>query len=265
MKPASKRKRAFSLSIASTCALVGIGEIGQMGQVAHASTTFLGDPINYSFGTVQVQITTDGSGKITQIDTPQYSRSGANGSYANYAIPILVKEALAAQSATIQGVSGASYISRGWITSLASAIAKVGSVTTSTTPTPVVTPSKPAASATPVSPTTAPTIAPTIPAASGEHEGGEHEGGEHEGGEGGEEAPRPRPTPTPKAKPTAPAPAATPTATPTASPISPVAPIILKPGAGVIQKSITCVKGATKKVIKGIAPKCPPGFTLKKP
>ena len=242
MKLVSKRKRALSLSIASTCALVGIGEIGQ---VAHASTTFLGDPTTYFYGTVQVQITTDGSGKITQIDTPQYSRSGANGSYANYAIPILVKEALAAQSATIQGVSGASYISRGWITSLASAIAKVGSVTTSTTPTPVVTPSKPAASATPVTP-----IAPTIPAASGEHEGGEHEGG-------GEEASRQRPTPTPKAKPTAPV--------ATASPISPVAPIILKPGAGVIQKSITCVKGATKKVIKGIAPKCPPGFTLKKP
>jgi hypothetical protein len=61
---------------------------------------------------------------------------------------------------------------------------------------------------------------------------------------------------------TKPAPIATKPATP--APIA-SAPIILKPGAGVIQKSITCVKGATKKLIKAIAPKCPPGFTLKKP
>ena len=234
MKQVSKGLRALTLGVAGSCTLIGSADL------AHANTSYLGSAINYSFGIVQVQITVDTSGTITQIDTPQYSRSGANGSYSNYAIPILVKEALASQSATIQGVSGASYISRGWITSLASAIAKVGSVTTATatpTPTPTPTPSATASSTPRATPT------PTIPAAGGEHESGEHEDGEK--------------PPTMK-----PAPIATKPATPT--PIA-SAPIVLKPGAGVIQKSITCVKGATKKVIKGFAPKCPTGFTLKKP
>lgn len=229
MKQVSKGLRALTLGVAGSCTLIGSADL------AHANTSYLGTATNYGYGIVQVQITVDAIGRITQIDTPQYSRSGANGSYASYALPILVKEALAAQSATIQGVSGASYISRGWITSLASAIAKVGSVTTATpTPTPSAT-----ASSTPRA-----TPAPTIPAAGGEHESGEHEDGE--------ESPRPmKPAPI-VTKPATPAPVAS-------------APIVLKPGAGVIQKSITCVKGATKKVIKGFAPKCPTGFTLKKP
>jgi uncharacterized protein with FMN-binding domain len=228
MKQASKTLRALTLGVAGTCSLVGSADL------AHANTSYLGSAINYSYGLVQVQISVDANGTITQIDTPQYSRSGSNGAYSNYAIPILVKEALASQSATIQGVSGASYISRGWITSLASAIAKVGSVTTApATPTPAPVPTVKAQ----------PSPQPTIMTQGGE----EGEGGEHEGGQ----APAMKPTPI-GTKPATPAPIAS-------------APIILKPGTSVIQKSITCVKGATKKVIKGFAPKCPTGFTLKKP
>ncbi len=246
MKQASKTVRALTLGVVGTCSLVGSSDS------AHATTTYLGDAINYSFGIVQVQISVDATGTITQIDTPQYSRSGSNGSYSNYAIPILVKEALAAQSATIQGVSGASYISRGWITSLASAIAKVGSVTTApATPTPTPTPTMKAQ----------PSPLPTIMNQGGEEGGEGGEGGEHEGG--GEHRRTPTMAPAPiVTKPAAPTPIATKPATPT--PVA-SAPIILKPGTSVIQKSITCVKGATKKVIKGFAPKCPAGFTLKKP
>jgi uncharacterized protein with FMN-binding domain len=232
MKQASKTLRALTLGVAGTCSLVGSADLAQ------ANTSYLGNAINYSFGIVQVQISVDATGAITQIDTPQYSRSGSNGSYSSYAIPILVKEALAAQSATIQGVSGASYISRGWITSLASAIAKVGSVTTApATPTPAPVPTMKAA----------PSPQPTIMTQGGE----EGEGGEHEGGEEHRRTPTMKPAPI-ATKPATPAPSAS-------------APIILKPGTSVIQKSITCVKGATKKVIKGFAPKCPTGFTLKKP
>jgi uncharacterized protein with FMN-binding domain len=246
MKLSSKGLRAFSISLAGACSLTGITEL------AHAATTYLGDAINYSFGTVQVQITVDDAGKITKIDTPQVSARGSNGAYTSYAVPILITEALKAQSANIQGVSGASYLSRGWIASLASAIAQIPRATVATptaTPTPIRT----------ITPAPVPTIAM----------GGEND--EH--GETGEnEGHRPA-TPTPVMKsPTAvasPAPTAkpSPTAKPTPSPTLAISqpPLVLKPGASVIQKSITCVKGSLKVVKKGLKPLCPPGYTLKKP
>jgi uncharacterized protein with FMN-binding domain len=231
-------KRALALSLAS------IAPLSYITDHAAAASTFLGDAINYNFGTVQVQITVDSANQITQIDTPQVSTRGSNASYTNYALPILVKEALAAQTANIQGVSGASYLSRGWITSLASAIAKEGNVINAPAPTP----------------TASPTVKPMSPQmGEGENQGenqGEKQGGEQEGGEHRDlrsPAPLTSRTPAPIIK----SPAATPT------PVDPG--LVLKPGAGVIQKSITCVKGATKKVIKGLNPKCPTGFTLKKP
>lgn len=222
-------KRALALSLAS------IAPLSYITDHATAASTYLGDAINYNFGTVQVQITVDGANKITQIDTPQVSTRGSNASYTNYALPILVKEALAAQSASIQGVSGASYLSRGWITSLASAIAKEGNVAIAPAPTPTV----------------SPTVIPMSPQMGEGENQGEHEGGEHR--DRRSPAPLTSRTPAPIIK--------SPTATPT--PVDPG--LVLKPGAGVIQKSITCVKGATKKVIKGLNPKCPTGFTLKKP
>jgi len=35
-------------------------------------------------------------------------------------------------------------------------------------------------------------------------------------------------------------------------------------GAGVIKKTITCVKGAATKTVKAVNPKCPAGYALKK-
>ena len=263
MMQANKGVRAFALSLAGACSLTGIID------EAHAATTYLGNAVNYNFGTVQVQITVDDSGKITKIDTPQVSTRGSNASYTNYALPILVSEALKAQSAAIQGVSGASYLSRGWTSSLASAIAQIpkSSSTATQSPAPVTTP-------TPVV-TSTPVVTPSPIASNGprpvlspparvqkEHDGG----GEREGSDDGVVLPTPivkspTPTPTPTVKAT---PVTTPSPKPTLlAPSTP--PIILKPGASVIKKSITCVKGTTKKVIKAVNPKCPTGYTLKKP
>ena len=261
---ANKGVRAFALSLAGACSLTGIID------EAHAATTYLGNAVNYNFGTVQVQITVDDSGKITKIDTPQVSTKGSNGSYTSYALPILVSEALKAQSAAIQGVSGASYLSRGWTSSLASAIAQIPKASTSSTPapkpTPVLTPT-PAATPTPIaSNSPRPVLSPP---ARGHKE---QEGGEREGSDDGVVLPTPivkspTPTPTVKATPTpTPTVKASPTPTPKPTLVKPSSPpIILKPGANVIQKTITCVKGTTKKVIKAVNPKCPTGYTLKKP
>ena len=238
---ANKGVRAFALSLAGACSLTGILD------QAHAATTYSGDAVNYNFGTVQVQITVDDTGKITKIDTPQVSTRGSNASYTSYALPILVSEALKEQSAAIQGVSGASYLSRGWISSLASAIAQLPKSSTSSTPTPQTTQSP-----TPTSTHTASPMA--TPPSTGEGEGHESEGPESAGHKA-----TPTPSPTVKVTPIT-------TSTPTPQPTAPsTPPIVLKPGVNVIQKTITCVKGAAKKVVKALNPKCPTGYTLKKP
>ena len=86
--------------------------------------TFSGPSINVNYGNVQVQITVK-DGKITDATALQ-APSGRNDRWTNMALPILKKQTLAAQSASIQGASGASYTSYGWYTSLQGALAKAG-------------------------------------------------------------------------------------------------------------------------------------------
>jgi uncharacterized protein with FMN-binding domain len=88
------------------------------------SGTFTGSAINVNYGTVQVQITV-ANGKITDAQAIQ-APSGRSGQFSTYALPILRQETLRAQSSQIQGVSGASYTSYGWYTSLVAALAKAG-------------------------------------------------------------------------------------------------------------------------------------------
>ena len=86
--------------------------------------TFSGPSVNVNYGNVQVQITIK-DGKIVDATALQ-APSGRNDRWTNMALPILKKQTLAAQSASIQGASGASYTSYGWYTSLQGALAKAG-------------------------------------------------------------------------------------------------------------------------------------------
>ncbi len=88
------------------------------------SGTFTGPTVNVNYGNVQVQITVK-DGKITDATALQ-APSGRNDRWTNMALPVLKKQTLAAQSASIQGASGASYTSYGWYTSLQGALAKAG-------------------------------------------------------------------------------------------------------------------------------------------
>ncbi len=88
------------------------------------SGTFVGPSVNANYGNVQVQITVK-DGKITDATALQ-APSGKNDRWTNMALPVLKKQTLAAQSASIQGASGASYTSYGWYTSLQGALAKAG-------------------------------------------------------------------------------------------------------------------------------------------
>ena len=86
--------------------------------------TFTGPTVNVNYGNVQVQITVK-DGKIVDATALQ-APSGRNDRWTNMALPILKKQTLAAQNASIQGASGASYTSYGWYTSLQGALTKAG-------------------------------------------------------------------------------------------------------------------------------------------
>ncbi|MCX5150786.1 FMN-binding protein [Streptomyces sp. NBC_00320] len=84
--------------------------------------TFTGDPIDTRYGTVQVAATLS-QGKITSITVLQApDRGGRDQEISSYALPRLTQEAIGAQSAHIDAVSGASYTSQGYIESLQSAL-----------------------------------------------------------------------------------------------------------------------------------------------
>jgi uncharacterized protein with FMN-binding domain len=86
--------------------------------------TFTGPSINVNYGNVQVRITVV-NGRITDAVAVK-APTGRNDRYTNMAVPTLKAQTLKAQSANIQGASGASYTSYGWFTSLQGAIALAG-------------------------------------------------------------------------------------------------------------------------------------------
>ncbi|WP_370415893.1 FMN-binding protein [Streptomyces fradiae] len=87
-----------------------------------ASGTYTGDVVDTRYGPVQVRVTiADGRlTDVTAVRTP--SENERDREIAGYAVPTLTGEALTAQSAHIDTVSGATYTSEGYIQSLQSAL-----------------------------------------------------------------------------------------------------------------------------------------------
>jgi uncharacterized protein with FMN-binding domain len=86
--------------------------------------TFTGPIVDVSYGNVQVQITVT-NGKITDAQA-LIAPTGKNDKYTKMSLPTLRQQTLAAQSTSIQGVSGASYTTYGWHKSLQGAMVKAG-------------------------------------------------------------------------------------------------------------------------------------------
>jgi uncharacterized protein with FMN-binding domain len=86
--------------------------------------TFTGPVVDVSYGNVQVQITVT-NGKITDSQA-LIAPTGKNDKYTRMSLPALRQQTLAAQSTSIQGVSGASYTTYGWRKSLQGAMVKAG-------------------------------------------------------------------------------------------------------------------------------------------
>ncbi|GLY00205.1 MULTISPECIES: FMN-binding protein [Actinoplanes] len=84
--------------------------------------TYTGDTVQTQEGDIQVVITV-ADGKITSVSVPVYpSGSARHEQISGSAVPTLVEETLAAQSADIDSVSGATYTSEGYKESLQTAL-----------------------------------------------------------------------------------------------------------------------------------------------
>jgi uncharacterized protein with FMN-binding domain len=89
--------------------------------------TAVGPSVNYSWGVLSVSVTVSGT-KITKVGIASLDDGGnPRSQYIDQqSIPMLEQQAMQAQSANIQGVSGASYTSSGFQQSLQGALQKLG-------------------------------------------------------------------------------------------------------------------------------------------
>jgi uncharacterized protein with FMN-binding domain len=92
-----------------------------------ATRSATGPSVNYSYGDLSVTVTASGS-KITNVTIASLDDDGNFRSQQidEYSIPILEQQAISAQSASIDGVSGATYTSQGFQQSLQGALSKLG-------------------------------------------------------------------------------------------------------------------------------------------
>ena len=116
-----------SLATTTTTSSSGTGpDTGTTGSTTGSSGTYTGDVVQTRWGPVQVQVTTAG-GQVTSVEVLRYpSENGKDVEINSYALPILVDETLAAQSADIDMVSGATVTSVGYVDSLQSALDQAG-------------------------------------------------------------------------------------------------------------------------------------------
>jgi uncharacterized protein with FMN-binding domain len=100
---------------------------GSSGSTKSTGTkTVTGETVQTRWGPVQVRVTVK-NGKITDVTAVTYPSENPKDQEINsYAIPQLRREALTAQSAQIDSVSGATYTSDGYRQSLQSALDSAG-------------------------------------------------------------------------------------------------------------------------------------------
>jgi len=88
--------------------------------------TVTGDVAQTRYGPVEVRIAVK-NGKVTSAEATEYPDQDPRDAQINsYAIPVLNQEAVSASTAQIDTVSGATYTSNGYISSLQSALDKAG-------------------------------------------------------------------------------------------------------------------------------------------
>ncbi|MER6460083.1 FMN-binding protein [Streptomyces sp. NPDC001288] len=120
LKPSSDPASAAAAGAAPSAAAAG-QESPQGGTGAAGATTVTGDATQTQYGIVQVRLTV-ANGRITQAEAVQAPKGGTSDQKTALSVPKLNQEAVAAQSANIDSVSGATYTSTGYKQSLQSAL-----------------------------------------------------------------------------------------------------------------------------------------------
>ena len=92
-----------------------------MAPPATASGSWTGSAVPTRYGTMQVQVVLK-AGKLTGVVVLQQTSGGRSSEIDSYALPVLTAEALKAQGADIDVVSGATYTSDGYAQSLQAAL-----------------------------------------------------------------------------------------------------------------------------------------------
>ena len=116
-----------SIAVANGPSTTGTGDTtGQANTAQQGTRTVDGATVQTRFGPVQVRVTIEGSSvtEITAVQLPDGDRRSVQ--ISSRAEPTLRSEALAAQSANIDGVSGATYTSLAYARSLQSALDSAG-------------------------------------------------------------------------------------------------------------------------------------------
>jgi uncharacterized protein with FMN-binding domain len=95
--------------------------------VAGGARTATGADVGYPYGDLAVSVTVKGS-RISDVNlvTLNDGGSGRSSMIDNYAAPLLRNQVLAADSANIDGVAGATYTSQAYVDSVQSALDKLG-------------------------------------------------------------------------------------------------------------------------------------------
>lgn len=91
-----------------------------------ADGTYTGSSVSTRFGSVQVSVTISG-GTITDVTALKLTDAdGKSVQISNRAAPVLRQEVLAAQSANVSNVGGATYTTQAYLTSVQSALDQAG-------------------------------------------------------------------------------------------------------------------------------------------
>jgi uncharacterized protein with FMN-binding domain len=124
LKPASDPASASAVGGAAPQQTAG-AQSPQGGAQAAGTTTLTGEAVQTQYGPVQVRLTV-ADGRVTAADAVQAPSGGRSGQITADAVPRLNQAAVAAGTADIDAVSGATYTSNGYKQSLQSALDQIG-------------------------------------------------------------------------------------------------------------------------------------------
>jgi uncharacterized protein with FMN-binding domain len=113
--------QATTAPTTSTSTSASSGSSSSSSSASYADGSYTGTAVNEPWGTFQVQVTVSG-GQVTAVTLVSAPTDRHSSSINSYAVPQLTQEALAAQSAQIDMVSGATWTSQSYITSLQAAL-----------------------------------------------------------------------------------------------------------------------------------------------